>query len=174
MLSAALRSAKRRTSRSLLVKPPSRKTGWEKRLVVTMGTPRPVSSSALRREPSAASFAPASASKANTSLSWKVMPCLVWKVVPEAPRPPSRCTAYAGSIGGRIAPPNTSTPCQPTVHSPKENLSAAVGVKSGIGIPLGGELVVLRSGQRHQIVTIFPHIPTNLPIQGLGSVTIAG
>ena len=32
MLSAALRSANRRTSRSLLVKPPSRKTGWREQV----------------------------------------------------------------------------------------------------------------------------------------------
>jgi len=48
MASAALRIAKRRASRSLLVNPPSRKTGWENRSVVTIGTARPVSSSAWR------------------------------------------------------------------------------------------------------------------------------
>ena len=48
MLRITLRSAYRRTERSLLVKPPSLNTGWVNRLVVTIGTTRPVSSSAAR------------------------------------------------------------------------------------------------------------------------------
>src|SRR6478609_151161 len=39
----------------------------------------------------------------------------------------SRCTASAGSSGGRMAPPKTSTPSQPTVHRPNEKRSARVG-----------------------------------------------
>ena len=31
------------------------------------------------------------------------------------------------AIGGRTAPPKTSTPCQPTVQIPNENLSSRVG-----------------------------------------------
>ena len=41
-----LRSAYRRTERSLLVNAPSLNTGWKNRLVVTIGTIMPVSSSA--------------------------------------------------------------------------------------------------------------------------------
>src|SRR3954449_10081087 len=33
-------------------------------------------------------------------------------------------------MGARTAPPNTSTPCHPTVHRPKENLSSREGTKS--------------------------------------------
>ncbi len=40
--------------------------------------------------------------------------------------------ASVGSSGGRIAVPNTSMPCHPTVHSPNENLSAGVGVYASI------------------------------------------
>ena len=36
-------------------------------------------------------------------------------------------TARSAGIGGRTAPPNTSTPCQPTVQMPNENLSSGVG-----------------------------------------------
>src|ERR671910_310285 len=63
-----LRRAKRRTDRSLLVNPPSLKTGWVNRLVVAIG-----------------------------------------------------------SSGGRVASPNGSRACQPTVQSPKVNLSSRVG-----------------------------------------------
>src|SRR5262249_8769356 len=56
-----------------------------------------------------------------------------WKVTPYAPSSASLCTASAGSSAGRIGVgPNTSTPFQPTVHSPKENLSSRVGVYSVI------------------------------------------
>ena len=43
-----LRSAYRRTERSLLVNAPSLNTGWKNRFVVTIGTTIPVSSSAAR------------------------------------------------------------------------------------------------------------------------------
>src|SRR3712207_8798945 len=43
-----------------------------------------------------------------------------------SPSSASRCTASTGSRSGRTAPPNTSTPCQPTVQRPKLNLSSLV------------------------------------------------
>ena len=51
-----------------------RKALAETGLVVTIGTPRPVSSRARRSEPIADSFSAGVASKAKTSLSWTVMP----------------------------------------------------------------------------------------------------
>ena len=48
MLRITLRSANRRTARSLLVNPPSLNTGWVNRFVVIIGTTRPVSFSAAR------------------------------------------------------------------------------------------------------------------------------
>jgi len=49
------------------------------------------------------------------------------KDVAAAPRSESRCTASTESSGARVGPPKTSWACQPTVHSPNENLSARVG-----------------------------------------------
>src|SRR5947208_126857 len=50
-----------------------------------------------------------------------------WNVTPQAPSSASRCTLSTGSSGGRVATPNGSLAGQPTVHRPKENLSAGVG-----------------------------------------------
>ena len=75
MLRITLRSAYRRTSRSLLVNPPSLNTGWVNRFVVTIGTTRPVSSSASRKR-SMRCVARAASSLPNgiRSSSWKVTP----------------------------------------------------------------------------------------------------
>ena len=69
-----LRSAKRRTSRSLAVKAPSLKTGWVKRLVVAIGTGMPVASSACRKRLMWASRSASVDPKGIRSSSWKVTP----------------------------------------------------------------------------------------------------
>jgi hypothetical protein len=93
------------------------KTGWLNRLVVIISTPRPVSARALVKR---SSTCPRVASSGTTSSSWNVTAA--------APSSASFSTACTGSIAGRTAVPNTSTPCQPMVHRPKENLSSLVGV----------------------------------------------
>ena len=73
-LSATLRMAKRRTSRSLFVDPPSRKTGCQNKFVVTIGTTNPVSA---RADCSVATWRSRSAAeqpKGKTSLSSKLIP----------------------------------------------------------------------------------------------------
>ena len=114
-----LASANRRTSRSAAVNAPSLKIGWPNRLVVAVVTTTPVSSSARRKSPIFRSRSASDASNGNTSLSWKF--------TPYAPSSASLRTARSAAIGGRTGPPNTSTPCQPTVQMPNENLSCGVG-----------------------------------------------
>ena len=113
-----LRSAKRRTERSLLVSPPSLKTGWLNRFVVTIGTTSPVCSSAERKRPIRRSRSASSLPNGIRSSSWNVMP--------HAPSSASRCTASTGSSGGRVGAPNGSEAVQPTVHSPNEKRSSMV------------------------------------------------
>ena len=55
-----------------------------------------------------------------------------WKVTPYAPRLASSFTERTGSRAPRVASPNGSRACQPTVHRPNVNLSAGVGV-TGMG-----------------------------------------
>ena len=50
-----------------------------------------------------------------------------WKVMPYAPSSASLCTASTPASTGRVASPNRSRACQPTVHRPKLNLSSRVG-----------------------------------------------
>ena len=119
MLRSTLRRAYRRTERSLLVKPPSLNTGWVNRLVVTIGTTMPVSSRAFLKPAMTPSRVAESAPNATRSSSWNVMP--------QAPSSESLCTASTGSSHGRVASPNGSRACHPTVHRPKENLSSRVG-----------------------------------------------
>ena len=69
-----LRSANRRTERSLLVNAPSLNTGWKNRFVVTIGTTSPVSSSAARKRLISRSRSPFSAPKGTRSSSWKLTP----------------------------------------------------------------------------------------------------
>src|SRR5215213_11234801 len=122
MLRMTLRVAYRRTVRSLLVNPPSLKTGSWNRLVVTIGTTIPVSPSASRN------------SLMIRSRSWAVLPGGIksssWKVIPYAPISASRLTASTVARAGRVASPNRSRACQPTVQSPKLNLSSRVGLRS--------------------------------------------
>src|SRR4051794_15737096 len=118
MLRSTLARAKRRTSRSLAVSPPSLNTGWPNRLVVAISTPRPVSARALVKRSSSDCRVDSSGTRSSS-----------WKVTAAAPSSASRCTASTGSSRGRTAPPKTSTPCQPTVQRPKLNLSSLVGVK---------------------------------------------
>src|ERR1700744_587481 len=106
-------------SRSLAVNAPSLNIGWPNRFVVAVVTLVPVSSSALRNAAISSSRSVFDASNGNTSLSWKF--------TPYAPSAASLRTARAAGIGGRTGPPNTSTPCQPTVQMPNENLSAGTG-----------------------------------------------
>src|SRR4051794_11747194 len=51
-----------------------------------------------------------------------------WKVMPYAPSSASLCTASTAARTGRVASPNRSRACQPTVHRPKLNLSSRVGL----------------------------------------------
>ena len=74
MLSATFRIAKRRTSRSLFVKPPSRNTECENRLVVTIGTTIPVSSKRLSERLEVLLALLLRRPNGKTSLSWKVTP----------------------------------------------------------------------------------------------------
>src|SRR5258707_3024666 len=114
-----LASANRRTSRSLAVNPPSLKTGCENGFVVAVVTTSPVSARALRNAEIRSSRSSLVSSNPNTSLSWKF--------TPYAPSSASLRTARSAGISGRTAPPNTSTPCQPTVQIPNENLSSRLG-----------------------------------------------
>src|SRR3954471_4024646 len=98
---------------------PSLKTGSENVLVVTISTTRPVSASAFWKRSSVASRVASSGSRSSS-----------WKVTAAAPSSASLYVASTGSSSGRLAGPKTSTPCQPTVQRPKENLSSGRGVKS--------------------------------------------
>src|SRR3954468_17216432 len=122
MLCITLRTAYRRTLRSLLVNPPSLNTGSWNRLVVTIGTTIPVSLSTSRN------------SLMMRSRSWALLSGGIksssWKVIPYAPISASRLTASTVASAGRVASPNRSLACQPTVQSPKLNLSSRVGVRS--------------------------------------------
>ena len=93
--------------------PPSLNTGSPNRLVVTISTRSPVSASAFSRRSSVASRVPSSGTTSSS-----------WNVTAAAPSPASWCTASIGSSSGRVAGPNTSTACHPTVQRPKENLSS--------------------------------------------------
>ena len=74
MLRITLRNANRRMSRSLLVSPPSLKTGWLNRLVVTIGTVRPVSAKAFWNRLIRLSRVLVSLPNGIRSSSWKVTP----------------------------------------------------------------------------------------------------
>src|SRR3954464_15336264 len=128
MLRSTLARAYRRTSRSLAVRPPSLNTGCPKRLVVAISTASPVSASALVNRSRVAWRVASSGTRSSS-----------WKGTAAAPSSASRGTDSTGSSGGRTAPPNTSTPCQPTVHRPKLNLSSLVGVRRSliVGSPSG-------------------------------------
>src|SRR3954462_10606638 len=60
-----------------------------------------------------------------------------WKVMPYAPSSASLCTASTAARTGRVASPNRSRACQPTVHRPKLNLSSRAGLID-IGVHLAG------------------------------------
>ena len=72
MLRITLRRAKRRTPRSLVVKPPSLKTGCVNRLVVTIATMMPVSARAFLNRSRTLSRVALSEPKGTRSSSWKV------------------------------------------------------------------------------------------------------
>jgi hypothetical protein len=74
MLRITLRRAYRRTDRSLLVKPPSLKTGSPNRLVVTIGTTRPVSARACLNSSMIRVRSALLLSGGTRSSSWKVIP----------------------------------------------------------------------------------------------------
>jgi len=74
MLRMTLRIAYRRTERSLLVKPPSLKSGSPKRFVVTIGTTRPVSVSAALNSSMICCRSDGLRPGGIRSSSWKVMP----------------------------------------------------------------------------------------------------
>ena len=107
--------------RSLLVKPPSLNTGSENRLVVTIGTTRPVSASAcLNRSMMPLPLGGAAAGRDEV---------VVVEGDAVGARARSACARpRRGSSTGRVASPNRSRACQPTVHRPKLNLSSRVGV----------------------------------------------
>src|SRR3954453_18699885 len=119
MLRMTLRRANRRTERSLDVKPPSLKTGCEKRLVVTIGTTSPGSSRAALNRAISRSRSPVSVPNGIRSSSWND--------TPHAPSSASRWTVSTGSMGARVAEPNGSLAGQPTVQRPNENLSCGDG-----------------------------------------------
>ncbi|CPU67248.1 Uncharacterised protein [Mycobacteroides abscessus] len=100
------------------MRPPSLKTGWLNRLVVTISMTRPVSSAAWRTASRRLVRSASSAPKGTTSSSWNVKP--------HAPRSARRRTDSAGSSAGRLALPNWSCAVQPTVHRPKEKLMSWV------------------------------------------------
>ncbi len=129
MLRITLRSANRRTARSLEVNPPSLKTGWVNRFVVAVVTTSPVSASPVRNRSRMASRAASSEPNGIRSSSWKF--------TPYAPSSASFSRAWTGSIAGRVASPKGSRPCQPTVHRPKEKWSSGVGVGMLMRLPLG-------------------------------------
>ena len=108
-------------SRSFEVRAPSLKTGWLKRFVVAIGTFMPVSSKAFLKRWIWPFLEASSLPKGIKSSSWKV--------TPYAPRAANSFTERTGSSGARVASPKGSRACQPTVHRPKVNLSAGVGVK---------------------------------------------
>ena len=74
MLRITLRIANRRTSRSLLVKPPSLNTGWVNRLVVAVVTARPVSARPFLKRSMIASRVASSLPNGIRSSSWKLTP----------------------------------------------------------------------------------------------------
>src|SRR6202012_5856854 len=127
-------------SRSLAVNAPSLNIGWPNRFVVAVVTLVPVSSSALRNAAISSSRSVVDASNGKTSLSWKF--------TPYAPSSASLRTARSAAIGGRTAPPNTSTPCQPTVQIPNENLSSLAGTYLSVmgGGPFRDAVFPKRSG----------------------------
>src|SRR4051812_37521270 len=119
-LRITLRIAKRRTERSLEVKPPSRKTGCVNRFVVTIGTTTPVSASApLKRSMILSRSGPDVPNGIRSSS---------WNVTPHAPSSARRWTVSTGSSGGRVGSPNGSCARQPTVHRPNENLLSGVAL----------------------------------------------
>src|SRR3954452_3806473 len=120
MLRITLRIAKRRTERSLDVKPPSRKTGCVKRFVVTIGTTTPVSASAALKRSTILSRSAPDVPNGMRSSSWNE--------TPHAPSSARRWTVSTGSSGGGVGSPNGSWARQPTVHSPKENLFSGVAL----------------------------------------------
>jgi hypothetical protein len=67
-------TAYRRTAGSLAVNAPSRKTGWENRFVVAIGTFMPVSSRAWRKRFTMASRSCGDDPKGTRSSSWKFTP----------------------------------------------------------------------------------------------------
>src|SRR4051794_126457 len=67
------------------------------------------------------------------------------KVRPYAPSWAGLCTASTAARTGRVASPNRSRACQPTVHRPKLNLSSRVGLID-IGVLLVGVGCVLGWG----------------------------
>src|SRR5215831_3224161 len=101
------------------VNAPSLNTGSVKRLVVAIGTVRPVASRAFLNLATMRSRSAAFASIGTRSLSWKF--------TPHAPSSASRSTATTGSSAGLTNSPNGSRPRLPTVQSPKVNLSAGLG-----------------------------------------------
>ena len=112
---------KRRISRSLFVNPPSLKMGWVNVLVVTISITKPDWSQASLNFLMMDWRSDSEAEKLNTSLSWKV--------TPQAPSSASFWAYSQGSKASRVATPNGSTPCQPTVQIPKENLSSLHGLR---------------------------------------------
>ena len=74
MASSVLATEYRRTRGSLAMNAPSLKMGWVNRLVVAIGTFRPVSSKALRNRLTMASRSAWLEPKGTRSSSWKLTP----------------------------------------------------------------------------------------------------
>ncbi|CAM5691289.1 hypothetical protein SVIOM342S_09366 [Streptomyces violaceorubidus] len=101
------------------MKAPSLNTGCVNRFVVAIGTFMPVASSACRNR--------LMCDSRSVSLDPKGIRSSSWNVTPYAPSSDRRRTDSAGSRACRVASPNGSRPCQPTVHKPNVNLSSGVG-----------------------------------------------
>ena len=95
------------------MKAPSLKAGWPNRLVVAIGTFRPLCLRALLN-----SFLMSAASLSLASMGIR---SLSWKFTPYAPASPSRSQSWPTLRRSRTGEPNGSAPTLPTVHRPKVN-----------------------------------------------------
>ena len=115
------------------VKPPSLKTGWVNRLVVAVVTARPVSARPFLK-------------RSMIRVAGRRRRCRTGSGRRRgSSRRTRRCRRAApgrrpGPSAARVASPNGSRACQPTVQRPKENLSSGVGV--GMSMVIAASLSV--------------------------------
>ena len=111
--------AQRRTAGSFAVNAPSLNTGFEKRLVVAIGTLMPVLSSARRNRFRICSRSAGVDPGGTRSSSWKL--------TPYAPSSARWCTESTGSSGGRVSLPNGVT--TPVADGPEAEGEMVVGLR---------------------------------------------